>query len=93
MVLTKGSRKELLEPQMSYIIESLGDKDLVQNENFIVLLELSKCLVQLVEKIPLDQEITFKFFYLLVQIQSIPGNHKLVGFTDVKTTVIYSNLD
>ncbi|KAJ3256957.1 HEAT repeat-containing protein 2 [Boothiomyces macroporosus] len=81
-----GSRKELLEPQMNYIIESLGDKDLVQNENFIVLLELSKCLVQLVEKIPLDQEITFKFFYLLVQIQSIPGNHKLVGFTDVKTT-------
>ncbi|KAJ3315566.1 HEAT repeat-containing protein 2 [Boothiomyces sp. JEL0838] len=81
-----GSRKELLEPQMNYIIESLGDKDLVQNENFIVLLELSKCLVQLVEKIPLEQEITFKFFYLLVQIQSIPGNHKLVGFTDVKTT-------
>ncbi|KAJ3268168.1 HEAT repeat-containing protein 2 [Terramyces sp. JEL0728] len=81
-----GSKKELLAPQLSYILESLGDKDLVQNENFVVLLELSKCLVQLVEKLPTDSETTFKFFYLLVQIQSIPGNPKVVGYTDVKNT-------
>ena len=85
----RGTKAALLAPQYPRLLDMLMDREIVQTENCNVLLEVSRITFQLVSKLEANtDEITFKLFFILVQLQSAQGNEKVPGFTDLQNEVM-----
>jgi dynein assembly factor 5, axonemal len=82
-----GSSSALITPLLPNLIAELSDRELITSESMAVTVELSKCVCSIGDKLSTDRDVQFRYFYLAVQLKSIPGNEKLVGYTDLQKTV------
>ncbi|KAH6565449.1 hypothetical protein BASA60_009949 [Batrachochytrium salamandrivorans] len=73
---------------VSRIIDVLGERDLLQNENLLILYEISRCYCELLSKITtLDKELSFKILMTLAQLESSAGGEKISGYTEMREKV------
>jgi hypothetical protein len=84
----KGSTEEKLINYVSEIVHVLSERDLLQNENMHVLVEVSKCVKVVIEKAKFDVESSFTLFFILVNLQSATGTEKILGYTELMQTVL-----
>jgi dynein assembly factor 5 len=82
----------ILEPQLGLVFEVFNDRDLIQNENCLVLLELAKSMESIGAKLSGDKNINFQYFNILVQLKSVPGHAKITGYTEMQQNVFIINL-
>jgi dynein assembly factor 5 len=83
----KGIPKDVLESQMPTLLDTLSEKELLQNENIQVMHEVAICLLHTGQKLSRDQDVIFPYFMILVQLESVPGNEKIVGWSALKQSV------
>ncbi|KAI8893080.1 armadillo-type protein [Globomyces pollinis-pini] len=84
--LLLGCPKEKLENQLSELLKALSEKDLIQNDNYLILVEISKCLKNIVYKLSSNEQVKFDYFNLLVQLQSVPKSEKVLGYLELEKT-------
>ncbi|KAH9252705.1 hypothetical protein BASA81_009399 [Batrachochytrium salamandrivorans] len=78
---------------VSRIIDVLGERDLLQNENLLILYEISRCYCELLSKITtLDKELSFKILMTLAQLESSAGGEKISGYTEMREKTTQSLL-
>lgn len=83
----KGTSSVDLSSHLHNLLATLSDRELVQNESLAVMEELAKCLLFVGQKLSPQSGSLFEFFYILVQLQSFPGDDKVVGWTSLQNTV------
>jgi len=85
--LLRGSSPIALEPHLDKIISSLSNKDLLQNESIPTIIELAKCFGEIGKKLTTDSSSLFQYFFTLVQLESFPGDPKVVGWKMLQDSV------
>lgn len=82
-----GSSSHALESHLSKILSCLSDRDLVQNESVPVMVELAKCFGEIGKKLSKDPSVLFQYFFVLVHLESFPGDAKVTGWTALQESV------
>lgn len=85
----KGSHESKLTNHVKELITTLSERDLIKNENIEVLLEVSKCVFETINKATMDPDSQFQLFYILLNLQSAHATEKVPGFVQLKTMVYY----
>jgi dynein assembly factor 5 len=83
----QGSPAELMVPLLPDLLNELSDRDLVTNENCLVLLELARCLLFVGDKLTKERPLLFKYFFLAIHLKSVPGTDKVIGYTEMQAVV------
>ncbi|OAJ35882.1 hypothetical protein BDEG_20113 [Batrachochytrium dendrobatidis JEL423] len=69
----------------SRIVDALADKDLVLNENMLILYEISRCVCELLLKVTtIDQDVSFKVLMILAQLESVVGDENMPGYINMQ---------
>ncbi|KAI8927803.1 armadillo-type protein [Entophlyctis helioformis] len=87
-----GSSPAAFAPHIQRTVDILGDRELVQNENSLVLLDLSRCIHDVVIKMDGgsvdltagDGGVAFKLFMSLAQLESATGDDKTPGYLEMR---------
>jgi dynein assembly factor 5 len=85
--LLSGSSADEINVRLEDLINSLGEAELVNNENSFVILEIAKCLRHIGEKLNETNIRHFGYYYLLLKLASIPGSDKIAGFSAMNLEV------
>jgi dynein assembly factor 5, axonemal len=85
-----GTPTKKISSNLQAIFKCFSDAELIQNDNFLILLELSKCLLCLGCKLTDERAINFEYFYLLIQLKSVTGNDKMIGYKEMLETVLFN---
>ncbi|KAJ3359863.1 HEAT repeat-containing protein 2 [Kappamyces sp. JEL0680] len=85
--ILKGTPGPQLEPFLVRLLACLSEKDLLLNESIHVMTEVSNCLLQIGQKLTREEDVLFSYFTILVQLESIPGNEKTAGWSELQASV------
>jgi dynein assembly factor 5 len=89
----RGSSSKSLESHLPKILSCLSDRDLVQNESVPVIVELAKCFGEIGKKLSNDPTVLFQYFFVLVHLESFPGDSKVTGWTGLMESVNTALID
>lgn len=85
--ILRGTSPAALEAYLPRLLECLSDRELLQNENIGVMVEVSKCLLYVGQKLPQNSSVLFQYFMILVQLESFPGHDKVAGWSELQQSV------
>eukprot|EP00842_Homolaphlyctis_polyrhiza_P006434 jgi/Hompol1/6792/HPOL_002333-RA len=86
--LLLGADPDRLAPQLPRLIETLSDRDLIQNENILILHQISQCVNDITQKMSkFDAAVAFQIFMILAQLESVPISESVSGAVEMKELV------
>ena len=81
--IVRGADRDKLAGILPRVVEAIADRELLQNENMLFLLDLAKCLYQVI----LKSNPSFKLFMMTVYLKSVEGHENIPGYTLMKEQV------
>jgi hypothetical protein len=85
--ILKGTSAELLSPHLKQLLDCFSERDLIQNENIEVLIQVAQCAITISTKIPPEPSLRLQYFMICVSIASFPGTNKILGWTELQQTI------
>lgn len=89
--LINGASPEKIE-NLENFLQVIQDKELIGNENIMVLDGVCKCVGEICNKIvngfQADDEVSYQLFLVLVQLVSFKGDDNVSGWTELNESVI-----
>ncbi len=83
----KGSKANDLLPNISLVLEKLSQKDIVLNENMMILLELSKCILYIQENSNSQMGKDFSLFWLWLLLDCVVVDENVPGYLEMKANL------
>jgi dynein assembly factor 5 len=88
--LLRGSVVDKFYKHIDEVVQVLSEKELLQNENMHILLELSRCVYELIFKIENDgSNSLFELFLILVNLRGVAGGENIPSYSEMKSIVIF----